>query len=127
LVHLKTDLAKVQSTTAPEYWPTAFKLITLTSQSMFARLANFEAKKNIVENSSGLNLIRSDAELRGNVSDSTFQDSIVKFDPNVRLKNVTFINCIFLFPVTQTPSEPLQKIGARLLAADLKEVKITAS
>jgi hypothetical protein len=65
--------------------------------------------------------------LRNLVQGITFENSIVRFDPSVRLVNVTFINCAFIFPAVQEPSRPLQEIGQTLLASDLSRVTVNAS
>lgn len=56
-----------------------------------------------------------------------FENSIVRFDPSVRLVNDLFINCFFILPVEANPRERVQDIGNKLLASDLQRVTLTSS
>jgi len=64
--------------------------------------------------------------LKNTIEGITFSNSVVHFDPSVRLINVGFTNCVFIFPPDASPPKPLQQIGEALLASDLLHVKIGA-
>ena len=65
--------------------------------------------------------------LKNLVQGVTFINSIVRFDPSVRLVNDTFINCVFILPAQEAPPKIFQEIGKTLLASDLAHVTISAS
>jgi hypothetical protein len=116
---------------APGYWPAAFQLITLLSQAnsdpniVDQRESSYD---NVSSNPVGIITVANRrVVLRNTISGLVFENSIVRFDPSVRLVNDVFINCVFIFPGVQEPSKPLQEIGKALLAADLAHVTLNAS
>jgi hypothetical protein len=133
LKQVKTALARLP-TTSPGYWPTAFQVIQLASQSNFA-----DFDKIAVQGESSYNNVSSKppggfgvttgrrAFLKNHVEGLIFKDSIIRFDPSVELVNDVFINCVFLLPVQENPPKPLQQIGKTLLASDLAKVTLDAS
>jgi hypothetical protein len=133
LKHLKTALAQLPPS-SPGYWPAAFQVIQLFSQSTFADINKLAATpessySNVASNPPGLMGIIKDRRvfLKNRVEGLVFQDSIIRFDPNVQLVNDVFINCIFLLPTQENPSKPLQEIGKILLTSDLSKVTLNAS
>ena len=133
LKQVKTALAELPLKTSPGYWTVSFQIITLFSK------ANFDVKKvalepessldNVASNPPGLIKVRDNARfvLRNLVQGITFKNSIIRFDPSVRLVNDVFIDCVFLFPVMEPPPKPLQEIGSELLASDLSKVTLNTS
>jgi hypothetical protein len=65
--------------------------------------------------------------LKNTIEGINFSNSVVHFDPSVRLINVGFANCVFIFPADASPPKPLRQIGEALLASDLSHVTISAS
>lgn len=132
LKQVKTALAELPLKTSPGYWTVSFQIITLFSK------ANFDVEKiaeqpesileDLISNRPGVvELDHKRVVLRNLVQGVTIKDSIVRFEPSVRLSNDIFINCVFLFPVVETPSRPLQEIGTELLCSDLSKVTLNAS
>jgi hypothetical protein len=133
LKHLKTALAQLPPT-SPGYWPTAFQVIRLFSQSTFADMNKVAAQgeseySNVTSRPlGGFGVIENRrVVLKNRVEGLIFKDSIIRFDPSVSLVNDVFINCIFLLPIQDNPSKPLQEIGKTLLASDLSKVTLNAS
>jgi hypothetical protein len=62
----------------------------------------------------------------GELVNTRFENSRIIFtqDP-VHLKNVTFVDCVFEMPITDTPSEPLKRESQQLLASDLRSVSLS--
>jgi len=117
----------------PNFWPTTFQVITLLSQATSNPTTQNEQKEgvmdNVVSNSpNGVSPVtNSRVVLKNSVAGITFINSIVRFDPSVRLANDTFINCVFIFPSEANPPTNLQQIGSELLAADLSHAIIKGS
>ena len=131
LKEIKAKLVQAQPNT-PGYWPAAFEVIRLLSKTNFD-IEPSGKRELYLKNLSGISPRTISVPpgtrvlLQGLIQNSIFQDMIVRFDQSVRLQNVTFINCIFIFPMEQNPPKPLQQIGITLLASDLSKVTITAS
>jgi hypothetical protein len=127
LVAIEKNLTKV-SRDVPNFWPTSFQVITLLSQST-SYLARFEQEKSTVADVQGIVIQKiGHLLLAGLIRDSTIKYSVVEFDPSVRLVNVTFIDCVFVFPPSQNPPPSLQKVGSELLiASDLSKITIGAA
>jgi hypothetical protein len=118
------------------FWPSSFEIITLLSKATstevdFAKLAS--ARESVFNDFSasgpgavspivGMNVL-----LKNHIQGLTFRNSIIRFDPSVKLSNDVFVDCIFVFPSEQNPSGPLQQIGRTLLASDLENVTLNAS
>jgi hypothetical protein len=130
LKKLKNTLAQTPSNT-PGYWPTSFEVIKLVS--LATSYIKFTNSESIIENNAGLymngglNGAGDVKVLKGRISDSLFENVVIRFDPTVQLQNVTFRNCVFIIPSSQNPSNSLQQIGKTLLASDLSKVTINAS
>jgi hypothetical protein len=129
---IKEDLTQAKST-APGYWPAAFQVIHLLSQSNVDDTNRFKSQEseftNVTSSPPGKlsPVLRQRAVLKGHVEGLIFKECIIRFDPNVELKNDLFINCVFLLPIQENPPRPLQEIGRTLLASDLSEVTLNAS
>jgi hypothetical protein len=133
LKKLKNTLAQTPPT-SPGYWPAAFQVIRLFSQSTFADIDRLTAARessysNVTSRPPGLMGVATNQRvfLKNHVEGLIFKDSIIRFDPSVELVNDVFINCVFLLPVQDNPSKPLQQIGKILLASDLSKVTLNAS
>lgn len=132
LNEIKKKLAATPVRDTPNFWPTSFQVITLLSKADFdiepstkpqMTLADIDGiTPRILAMPRGTRIL-----LQGSIRNSVFSEAIVTFDPGVRLQNVTFINCVLIFPTEQNPSLPLQKIGDVLLTSDLSRVTINAS
>jgi hypothetical protein len=131
---IKNDLSKTPQN-IPNYWPASFQIITLFSQAQFQLETIGKRPLSIMSNVRYLNVPNiigfavqdKNVLLENLVEGVTFTNSVVHFDPSVRLVNDTFINCVFVFPVGENPSKPLQEIGHTLLASDLSKVTLNAS
>jgi len=133
LKQVKTSLAQLP-TTSPGYWPAAFQVIQLASQSNFADFDKIAAQReSLFDNVSskppgGFGVTtKQRVFLKNHVEGLVFKDSIIRFDPSVELVNDVFINCVFLIPLHENPSKPLQEIGKTLLASDLSKVTLNAT
>jgi hypothetical protein len=135
LKKLKTSLAQTPPV-SPGYWPAAFQVIELFSQSAFTGvdLQSIMSRQESSFDNVGSNppggmspVENSRVVLKNLIQGMVFKNSIVRFDPSVRLVNDVFINCVFIFPAAQNPSRPLQEIGKTLLASDLSTVTLNAS
>jgi hypothetical protein len=134
LKQVKTSLAQLP-TTSPGYWPAAFQVIRLASQSNFADFDKIAAQRgessysNVSSRPPGAFGITTGQRvfLKNHVEGLVFKDSIIRFDPSVELVNDVFINCVFLIPVQENPSKPLREIGKTLLASDLAKVTLNAT
>jgi len=133
LKQLKTTVAQAPPST-PGFWPAAFQVIQLASQSSFADFDKIAAQHesvfdNVSSRPAGLMGVTTSQRvfLKNHVEGLIFKDSVIRFDPSVQLVNDLFINCVFLIPVQENPSKPLQEIGKTLLASDLSRVTLNAS
>jgi hypothetical protein len=133
LKQLKTALAQ-SPPTSPGYWPAAFQVIQLYSQSTFADLNKVASQRessydNVSSKPAGMFGVTTGRRvfLKNHVEGLIFKDSIIRFDPSIILVNDVFINCVFLIPQQENPSKPLQEIGKTLLASDLSKVTLNAS
>jgi hypothetical protein len=119
----------------PGYWPATFQIITLFSRATFdvekIAAGPESSLDNVASNPPGVLLSpiqNRRVVLKNLVQGMIFKNSIIRFDPTVRLVNDVFIDCVFIFPSTgETPPAPLQRIGETLLASDLSEVTLNAS
>ena len=115
----------------PSFWPISFQIIELVSQST-SGIQPSAAKEGVLDNVSGLRPpiivypAGSRLLLKNQIADSVFQNVVIRFDPSVRLVNVTFINCVFILPSDPNPPQNIQKIGEVLLASDLSRITITS-
>lgn len=133
LKEIKATLAQLPLKTSPGYWRVSFQIITLFSRATFdVERVSKEPESlldNVISNPRGGIVLRENARfvLKNLIQGMIFKNSIVRFDPSVRLANDVFINCVFLFPVAETPPKPLQQIGTELLASDLSKVTLNGS
>jgi len=131
LQNIKANLAKTPKD-IPNFWPTSFQIITLLSQAMWqletigtkplSIYDNFAIRGGAPALISGINVL-----LKNQIEGLSLENSVIHFDPSVKLVNVSFRNCVFIFPAETQPSQPLQRIGEALLASDLTNVKIGQS
>ena len=131
LQSIKATLAQAPKE-APNFWPISLQIIILLSQSMYQLETVGKQPLSEISNVvvrgfgrgglvSGRNVL-----LKGTIEGWTFENSVVHFDPSIKLLNVQFKNCVFIFPAEPNPPKSLQEIGTALLASDLQTVKITA-
>lgn len=132
---VRASLASAKNEVAG-FWPSSFEIITLLSKASsteidFAKLEN--ARESVFDNV-GANRIGAispvtgvRAVLKNDVHGMVFRNSIIRFDPSVKLSNDVFVDCIFIFPPEQNPTGPLQQIGRTLLASNLENVTLNAS
>jgi hypothetical protein len=131
LSDVRKNLASLPLDT-PNLWPASFQIITLVSRATSDVEKIAEQPEGSMDNvvSDPIGGIRpvenSRIVLRNLVQGVVFKNSIVRFDPSVRLVNDVFINCVFIFPATQNPPKPLQEIGKTLLTSDLAKVTINS-
>jgi hypothetical protein len=129
LKDVKNSLAAAPRDT-PNFWPTTFQIITLLSRTTFD-IEPSKKEEYILDTIVGPGAFNvapgARILLKNSIENLTFRDAIVRFDPSVRLRNVTFINCVLILPVEQNPSKPIQEIGNTLLSSDLTNVTINAS
>ena len=129
---IKTKLAAATPKDVPNFWPTTFQVISLLSQAMWQLqtigaqpLSSFD---NVTLRGGAPSLIRGqNVLLKNHIEGFAFENSVIHFDPSVEFVNVSFHNCVFIFPTETIPSEPLQKIGELLLASDLSNIRIGPS
>ena len=128
LRNARTQLATVNADT-PGYWPTTFQLITLLSRATSA--VEIEKPKEIViSNVSDFPFAGELGErimLSGQIKNTVFTDVVVRLDPEVHLENVTFNNCVIIFPDTSKPSSSIRDIAAQLLSSNLPHATIHGS
>jgi hypothetical protein len=119
---------------APEYWPALLQFLQFAS-AIFAPPdvpppgpPDFIFRRNINRASGPLfspfekRIVLLDG---GELANEKFIKCRVMFTQNaVRLRNITFINCVFEMPVTSTPTPFLKDASRTLLASDLKAVSI---
>lgn len=126
------DKLVTASRSTPGFWPTSFQVITLLSRAT----SPVEAKHALVDltdvHGSGGELIKyppgSVLKLHKVIENITFSDAIVYLEPNVILRDVTFINCTLILPELQIPPKPLEEIGNQLLSAsDLSHLTLTVT
>ncbi|HEY4838666.1 MAG TPA: hypothetical protein VIH72_08670 [Candidatus Acidoferrales bacterium] len=124
----RTQLAAVDPDT-PGFWPTTFQLITLLSRATSA--VEIEKPKEIeISNVSDFPFAGELGQrivLAGQIKNTVFNDAVVRLDPEVRLQNVTFNNCVIIFPDTPKPSSSLREIASQFLSSNLPRVTIHGS
>jgi hypothetical protein len=133
----RTELALAKSALAsaprnmPSFWPVSFQIIKLASQST-SGIEPSAAKEGVLDDVSGFKppIISYPAGsrllLKNQIADSVFENVVIRFDPSVRLVNVTFINCVFILPSDPNPPQNIQKIGETLLTSDLSRITLTS-
>ena len=134
LNNIKSKLATLPNNT-PGYWPISFQIISLASRATselenVAQQPGESSYDNVSSNPPGVGfgpIENRRVVLKNLVQGMIFKNSIVRFDPSVRLVNDVFINCVFILPTEENPPKALQEIGKTLLASDLSNVTINAS
>jgi hypothetical protein len=123
------EARKQLATASPEtpgFWPATFQLITLLSRATSA--VEIEKPKEIlVSDVSGVPFAGEFGDrivLAGRIKNSMFSDAVVRLDPEVHLENVTFTDCIIIFPDAPKPSKSLQQIATEFLSSDLLRTTI---
>lgn len=119
----RTDMA------TPDYWPVSFQVIKLLSMAA-SYIQNSKATHSTLDNMGGVHVVNNGdvVVLKHEISNSLIEDSVVQFDPTVRLMNVTFKNCVFIFPDSLlSPPKPLQEIAIALLDSDISNATISTS
>lgn len=132
LQDISAKLTRVPST-APQYWGTVLQFLRFASASMSA--ANVpppDGPRLVVGNNKGVSfsppISRKVLVLDGGeLLDTRVENSRVIFTNNpVRLLNVTFVNCVFEIPVSDTPPQYIQRATQQLLASgDLRSVSLS--
>ncbi len=131
---LRELAAKLRNTNeqAPDYWPTVLRFIQFAS----ARVSNnvpppgtpnwtIAFNKGLSFGSLTYKVVKLDG---GEIASTRFQNCRIIFTENpVSMSNVTFVNCVFEMPMTDTPSPYLRRISQQLLASNLEEFSITGS
>jgi hypothetical protein len=134
LASVKSNLASLPQD-VPNFWPASFQIITLLSQANSQLETIGKQPLSVMSDVRYINMpgligfaVRDNNVLLKNLVEGvTFTNSVVHFDPSVRLVNDTFINCVFVFPADENPPKSLQEIGKTLLASDLSKVTLNAS
>jgi hypothetical protein len=128
---VKTSLEQMPST-APDYWSSVLRFLTLASNGLSPNLPPADAMKNV--HLSDVALINQHSFLDGkhvfvdggSLENVEIHRSRITFTQNpVQLKNVTFVDCVFDMPDVSIPSNHLQQAARQLLLAqDLKSAQI---
>ena len=131
LREVAVKLSMVNQTT-PAYWITALNYIQWASSGMSSesgappsgtRPMQFDEGKFLLGNSfSGLAVILDGAHLQDDIFDHC---RVIFTGKPTRLQNVTFINCVFEFPITDSPSAPLKVMGEQLLADGIQRAVVS--
>jgi hypothetical protein len=124
----RTQLATIDAET-PGFWPTTFQLITLLSRATSA-VETEKPKEIVISNVSDFPFAGELGQrivLAGEIKNTVFNDAVVRLDPEVRLQNVTFNDCVIIFPDTPKPSSSLREIAAQLLSSNLLHATIRGS
>jgi len=113
----------------PGFWPATFQLITLLSRASSAVEVE-KPKEILISDISGVPFAGEFGErlvLAGQIRNTVFTDAVVRLDPEVHLENVTFIDCIIIFPDAPKPAKSLQQIASEFLSSDLMRTTIRGS
>jgi hypothetical protein len=113
----------------PGFWPATFQMITLLSRATSAVEAE-KPKEIFVSDVSGGPFTGEFGErivLAGQIRNTVFTDAVVRLDPDVHLQNVTFVDCIIIFPDAQKPAKSLRQIASEFLSSDLLRTTIHGS
>ncbi len=130
---IKNSLVQTPQNT-PGYWPASFEIIALLSQAQFQletigqrplsvmsdiRMVNVPALAFVVREKNVL--------LKNLIQGVHFENSVIHFDPSVKLVDDTFLNCVFILPPQENPPKSFQQIGRTLLTSDLSKVTLNVS
>ena len=126
--------AKLRTTeeTNADYWPTVLRFIQFASSKLAppdippsdgtvdVRISSSQIAFKDTTFKNAVVLLES-----GAISDLRIENSRVIFtETPIRMRNVTFVNCIFEMPAVATPNQYLQRASRTLLASDLSSVQI---
>jgi hypothetical protein len=114
-----------------DYWPAVFYLIIFRSR--YALVDPSAIKPAGIRFAGGgrdNTFANTSLELSGpgELTDSTFTNCIIKFSRKepLKMKNVRFINCAFVFEVTASPTPEMKSLGDELIrAANPKDITIS--
>jgi hypothetical protein len=130
LLGIAGKLSKTNPST-PGYWPTVLEFLQFASAGLAPANVPPSGSTPAVKSSSGLRMnydtfagvtVLLDG---GSLSNSRFDSCRVIFTSTpVTMKNVTFVNSVFEFPVSSAPSPYIQQASKLLLASDLKTTSI---
>jgi hypothetical protein len=110
----------------PGFWTATFQLITVLSRATSA-VEIEKSKETLVSDVSGVPFASEFGDrlvLAGQIKNSIFTDAVVRLDPDVHLENVTFTDCIIIFPDAARPTKSLQQIATEFLSSDLMRTTI---
>jgi hypothetical protein len=129
LLEAKRQLSDVKDKRSSDYWSATLGVLRLASIAQSQHIVSLDLKgANHIEKVSGVDFgVGNSHILKGPVSNCTFKDSVIVFEPDIILINDLFINCVFLLPTEiDNPSPQLKGIGQQLLAAtNLADVRLT--
>jgi hypothetical protein len=133
LVDVRKSLASLPQDT-PNYWPASFQIIALLSQAQFQLETIGQQPLSTMSNVRMFNtaplsfVVREkNVLLKDLIQGVHFENSVIHFDPSVKLVDDTFINCVFILPPQENPPKSFQEIGRTLLTSDLSKVILNAS
>jgi hypothetical protein len=133
LKQIKSTLAKLPPT-SPGYWPAAFQIVTLLSRAQFQLETVGKRPLSIMHDvhfapAPGPRIVlrNKNVLLEREIEGVHFENSVIHFDPSVKLRNDTFVNCVFILPAQENPPKSFQEIGSILLTSDLSTVAFNAS
>ncbi len=120
---LRTIAQKLERTTptAAAYWPTVLRFIQFWSEASASDVPAPGTKPTIEIQDSQLPLVTNHQVILldgGELFNSRISNSRIIFTSKpIVVRNNTFVNCVFEFPITTTPNEFLQKASKQLLAS----------
>jgi hypothetical protein len=126
------ETRKLLATVSPEtpgFWPATFQLITLLSRATSA-VDGEQPKEVVVRDISGVPFNGQFGQhivLAGQLRNTVFSDVVVRLDPGVHLENVTFVDCVIIFPDDPKPAKSLRQIASEFLSSDLLRTTIRGS
>jgi hypothetical protein len=117
----------------PDYWPAVLRFIQFASSTMAPNAPPPGQQPRILSDILSVGLMRGMREEGktillddGNLGNGEFTNCRIIFTQNpVRLTNALFRNCVFEFPITDTPSPYKRKAIQILLSSNLASVLIT--
>lgn len=116
--------------TTPDYWPTVLQFIQFASAGLSPDVPPPGPPNVIISHNKGLgfgpfshSIVLLDG---GELVNTRFEHSRIIFtnDP-VQMKNVVFVDCIFVLPVSNKPNPYLQRAARTLLASTLNSAVIS--
>jgi hypothetical protein len=116
----------------PDYWPTVLQFIQFASSTMAPNAPPPGQQPSVLSDILSVGFMRGIREKGktillddGDLGNGEFTNCRIIFTQNpVRLQNALFTNCVFEFPITDTPSPYLKKVSQILLSSNLGSVSI---